>query len=143
MKTLFIRFLRSSFFKYALVGCLGLVVDMGLFYLFYKVLSINYIVSNVMSSSLAVLHNFLLNSWITFKVKDKLLLRFISFYCIALAGMAVSSGLLALFIEVLHMDSMLSKAISVFFVALLQYFVNKKWTFSEKKMFSLMQRNDK
>jgi putative flippase GtrA len=142
MKTLLFRFLRSSFLKYALIGCLGLVVDMGLFYFFTKVLSINYLVSNVMSSSLAVLHNFILNSWITFKVKDKLLLRFISFYSIALAGMAVSSGMLALFIEVFHMDDMISKAISVFVVALLQYFVNKKWTFGEKKLFSLMSRNE-
>jgi putative flippase GtrA len=143
MKSLFVRFLHSSFLKYAIVGGLGLIVDMGLFYVFYEILHINYIVSNIMSSSLAVVHNFILNSWFTFKVKDKLLLRFISFYSIALAGMALSSGMLALMIDGMHMNSMVSKAISVCVVALIQYFVNKKLTFGEKKLFSLMSHTEK
>jgi putative flippase GtrA len=143
MKSLFVKLLRSSFVKYALVGCVGLVVDMGLFYLLSEILNVNYIVSNIVSSSLAVVNNFLLNSWITFKVKDKLLLRFVSFYSIALAGMALSSGMLAVMIDGMDMNSMIAKAISVFFVALLQYFINKKLTFGEKKMFSLMNRFEK
>lgn len=143
MKSLFVKFVRSSFVKYAFVGCLGLVVDMGLFYLMYEMLHINYIVSNLVSSSLAVVHNFFLNSWITFKVKDKLLLRFISFYSVAVAGMVLSSGMLAVMIDGLSMNSMIAKAISVFFVALLQYFINKKLTFGEKKLFSLMNRFEK
>jgi len=91
-----------------------------------------------MSSSLAVVNNFILNSIFTFKVKDKLLYRFISFFSIALAGMAVSSGMLVLMIDGMNMNSMISKAIAVFFVALIQYYVNKKLTFSERSIFSLM-----
>jgi len=138
MKSLFVRLLNSSFVKYALVGVVGLVVDMGLFYVFYEILHINYIVSNIMSSSLAVVNNFILNSIFTFKVKNKLFYRFISFFSIALAGMALSSGMLAVMIDGMHLNSMVSKAISVFFVALIQYFVNKKLTFSERNIFSLI-----
>ena len=138
MKSLFVRLLNSSFIKYALVGVVGLVVDMGLFYFFHEVLNINYILSNIMSSSLAVVNNFILNSIFTFKVKDKLLYRFISFFSIALAGMALSSGMLIVLIDGLHLNSMVSKAISVFVVALIQYYVNKKLTFSERNIFSLM-----
>jgi len=138
MKSLFVRLLSSSFIKYALVGVVGLVVDMGLFYVFHEMLHINYILSNIMSSSLAVVNNFILNSIFTFKVKDKLLYRFISFFSIALAGMAVSSGMLVLMIDGMNMNSMISKAIAVFFVALIQYYVNKKLTFSERSIFSLM-----
>lgn len=133
-----VRLLTSSFIKYALVGVVGLVVDMGLFYLFHEILAINYIASNIMSSSLAVINNFILNSIFTFKVKDKLLYRFISFYSIALAGMALSSGMLAVMIDGFQMNSMVSKAISVFFVAMIQYYVNKKLTFSERSIFSLI-----
>lgn len=138
MKSLFVRLLNSSFVKYALVGVVGLVVDMGLFYVFYEILHINYIVSNLMSSSLAVVNNFILNSIFTFKVKNKLFYRFISFFSIALAGMALSSAMLAVMIDGMHLNSMVSKAISVFFVALIQYFVNKKLTFSERNIFSLI-----
>jgi putative flippase GtrA len=143
MKTLIVKLFRSSFVRYAFVGCLGLVVDMGLFYVFYELLHVNYVLSNIVSSSVAVVHNFLLNTWITFKVKDKLFVRFLSFYSIALVGMALSSGMLALMIDVMHLNSMVSKAIAVFVVALLQYYVNKHWTFGEKKLFSLMNRTCK
>ena len=138
MKSLIVRLIHSSFLKYALVGMVGLVVDMGLFYFFHEVLNWNYILSNILSSSLAVVNNFILNSIFTFKVKDKLFYRFVSFYSIALAGMALSSGLLIVMIDGMHMNSMIAKAIAVFFVAMIQYYVNKKLTFSERSIFSLM-----
>lgn len=122
------------FIKYGLVGVLGLVVDMGVFYLMNKKLGINYVVSNIISSSLAVIHNFILNSYFTFNVTDKKLKRFMYFYAIALGGMAISTGLLILFIDVLKLDSMISKLISVIIVALIQYFFNKKFTFRTKNL---------
>lgn len=120
---------KTKIFKYGIVGILGLVVDMGVFYLMDKKLGINYAVSNVTSSSLAVLHNFILNSYFTFKVTDKKVKRFISFYLIALIGMAISTGMLAVFIDGLQIDSMISKLITVFIVAMGQFFFNKKITF--------------
>jgi len=139
MTSFFVKLLKSRFLKYGIVGVLGLVVDMGLFYLLHERFGISYIFSNVVSSSLAVIHNFILNSLFTFKVKDKLFKRFISFYLIALMGMVLSSGLLALMIEVFLMDSMLSKMISVLIVAVIQYFFNKKLTFSERQIFSFIR----
>jgi len=123
----------TRFIKYGLVGVLGLVVDMAVFYLMNKKLGINYVVSNIASSSLAVIHNFILNSYFTFNVTDKKLQRFLSFYAIALIGMAISTGLLALFIDVLKLDSMISKLLSIIIVALIQYFFNNKLTFRTKK----------
>jgi len=118
-----------KFAKYGFVGVLGLGVDMGVFYLMNNKLGINYAVSNVVSSSLAVIHNFIWNSYFTFKVTDSKLKRFISFYLIALVGMVISTGLLALFIDVLKMDAMISKLIAVLIVAFIQFFFNKKLTF--------------
>jgi len=126
--------LKSSFLKYGIVGIFGLVVDMGIFYLLHEVLGVNYIVSNIISSSLAVIHNFLMNSFFTFKVKDKFLRRFVSFYLIALVGMALSSGFLVVMIDGLKMDSMLAKMVSVLVVAVIQYFLNKRLTFGKKRI---------
>lgn len=123
----------TKFIKYGLVGLVGLVVDMSVFYLMNKKLGVNYVVSNITSSSLAVVNNFILNSYFTFNVTDNKLKRFISFYFIALVGMAISTGFLALFIDVLKLDSIISKLISIFIVALIQYFFNKKLTFRIKK----------
>jgi len=122
----------TKFVKYGFVGVMGLVVDMGVFYLMYNKLGVNYVVSNIVSSTLAVIHNFIWNSYFTFKVTDSKLKRFISFYLIALVGMAISTGLLGLFIDVIKMDAMISKLISVLTVAVIQFFFNKKFTFRLK-----------
>jgi len=135
MSSLYIKLSKlgiTKFVKYGVVGVLGLVVDMGVFYLMNKELGINYAVSNITSSTLAVIHNFILNSYFTFKVTDDKLKRFLSFYLIALVGMAISTGLLALFIDGLKMDAMISKLIAVFIVAFIQFFFNKKLTFRIK-----------
>ena len=134
MVSFFVRLLKSSFLKYGIVGVFGLVVDMGIFYLLHEVLGVNYIISNIISSSLAVVHNFIMNSFITFKVKDRLLKRFVSFYLIALVGMAVSSGMLVVMIDGFSMDSMVAKMISILLVAVIQYFFNKKLTFRKKRV---------
>jgi len=132
MSSSYIRSLNSDtikFVKYGMVGVLGLVVDLGIFYLMNKMLGINYAVTNVVSSTLAIIHNFFWNSYFTFRVTDRMFRRFLSFYVIALFGLAIGTGLLALFIDGLKMDSMLAKLISVFIVAISQFFFNKKLTF--------------
>ena len=139
MMSLFVRLLNSKFLRYGIVGVFGLVVDMGIFYILHKMLGVNYIISNIVSSTMAVIHNFILNSVFTFKVKDKRLKRFVSFYMIALVGMALSSGLLAIMIDGFKMDSMIAKMISVFFVAIMQYFLNKKLTFREGRLLSFFR----
>lgn len=136
MKSLFVRLLNASFVRYGLVGIAGLVVDLGLFYLLHEAIGLNYVLSNLVSSSLAVVNNFILNSIFTFKVRDKMLYRFVSFYAVAVAGMVLSSGMLVLLIDGLHLNSMLSKAFSVLVVAVVQYFINKSLTFSERNIFS-------
>ncbi len=122
------------FVKYGIVGVLGLLVDMGVFYIMNKKLNINYVFSNIISSSLAVIHNFVLNSYFTFKMTDKKLNRFFRFYLIALGGMVISTGLLVLFIDILGIENMLAKFISILLVAFIQYFLNKNFTFRSKKI---------
>lgn len=119
----------AKFIKYGLIGLIGLILDMGLFYILHKLLGINYVLSNIVSSSTAILHNFILNSYFTFRVTDKKFQRFLSFYGIALIGLVFSTLLLALFIDILGIDSMVSKLIAVFTIAIFQYFLNKKLTF--------------
>jgi len=136
MRSFCARLLKSKFLRYGIVGCTGLIVDMGIFYVLHEILGVNYVITNIISSTFGVINNFILNSLFTFKVKNKLFRRFVSFYLIALVGMALSSGLLVLMIDGFKMDSMIAKMISVLIVAVLQYFFNKKLTFSENRILS-------
>lgn len=151
---------RQKYFKelikYGLVGLVGLVIDMGVYYLLVDKFSvqfslsvfiqrclslvdlelplrtINILISSIISSTLAIINNFVLNSYFTFKVTDNKLKRFTSFFGVAAIGMVVSTLLLTLFIDILYMNEMLAKAIAVLIVAMLQFVINKFFTFKEK-----------
>lgn len=139
--------------KYGLVGIVGLVIDMGLYYLLVTKYSVHYpfsntisfvlkgnmsvdmidiLVSNVISQTLAVINNFILNSYFTFKVTNNKLKRFLSFGGVALVGMIISSMLLTLFIGVMNINDMVAKAISILIVAAIQFAINKFFTFKER-----------
>lgn len=138
--------------KYGMVGVVGLGIDMGIYYLLVRKLSVHYpfssfisnllggnmsvgmldiLISNIISSTLAIINNFILNSYFTFKVTDKKLKRFASFVSIAIIGMVISSMLLTLFIGVMKMDDMLSKIFAICIVAAIQFGINKFFTFKQ------------
>lgn len=136
--------------KYGIVGIIGLVIDMGIYYLLVRKFSVHYpfshlisgllagnmsikmidiLISNIISQTFAVVNNFILNSYFTFKVTDQKLKRFMTFASIAIGGMFVSSMLLTLFIGVWGINEMLAKAISIIIVAMMQFVINKFVTF--------------
>lgn len=139
--------------KYGMVGVVGLVIDMGVYYLLVVKFSVHYpfssfissllggnmsvgmidiLISNIISSTLAIINNFLLNSHFTFRVTDKKLKRFASFAGIAVVGMVISSMLLTLFIGVMKIDDMISKVFAILIVAAIQFAINKFFTFKQR-----------
>lgn len=141
--------------KYGLVGLVGLVIDMGLFYLLVNKLAVHYpfseaissflkrnmsvgmldiLISNIISQTLAVINNFMLNSYFTFKVTDNKIRRFLSFVSIAMVGMVISSMLLTLFIGIMGINDMVSKVFAILIVAAIQFMINKFFTFKEVKI---------
>ena len=140
--------------KYGLVGLVGLVIDIGIYYLLVDKYTVSYpfspvictsllggymsvtmfdiIVSSIISSTLAIINNFILNSYFTFKVTDNKLRRFASFAGIATIGMVISTGLLTLFIGIMGINEMLAKALAVLIVAMIQFVINKFFTFKQK-----------
>lgn len=150
----------KEFVKYGIVGVIGLIIDMGVYYLLVDVFHTAYpaselfgkllswfgvagatdtqladiLISSIISSSLAVINNFILNSYFTFKVKDKKLKRFVNFASIAIVGMVVSTILLTVMINYMSMNKLLAKAVSIFIVATLQFMVNKYFTFKKRSI---------
>lgn len=150
---------HKELIKYGIVGCLGLVIDMGIYFLLTKVWLVEYpsillkivspiikffkatddprttyvAISNVISSSLAVVNNFILNSYFTFKVKDHKVRRFITFASIATFGVIISTSLITIMINSLQMNEMVAKVIAIVIVAMMQFLINKYITFKNDK----------
>lgn len=122
---------NRQFISYSIIGVTGATIDFVLFSIFVKSFSINYLISNTISVSAGITNNFLLNTFLNFKVKDKLAVRFFRFYTIGISGLLMSSVMLYIFITLLHMDTLVSKAVTIIFVVILQYNLNKKYSFSK------------
>ena len=133
--------------KYGVVGVVGLIVDFSAFILFRDVLGLNYIVSHVLGSILAIANNFILNSYFTFKTTDHVWKRAIYFFSVAGIGIVISTSLLPVFVrienillvkfEITTLDQKMiqniAKVGTTFLVAFLQFFVNKYFTFKKKQ----------
>ena len=126
------KFFKKEFCKYCIVGVIGLILDLSVYYFCYKLLYISYGLSNIISSNVGVINNFILNRTFTFKTKDKILLRFFSFYGVAFIGMLISTFLIVLFTDNLEFHPMAAKLIALGIVTVLQFLANKFITFNKK-----------
>lgn len=134
-------------FKYGAVGVVGLGIEWGCFFLFRDLLHLNYIVSHVLSSLLAITNNFVLNSYFTFKATDKIWKRASSFFGIAGIGILISTTLLPIFFRLFNIIvtdyvtieisqkvlQNLAKLSATGVVTIVQFFFNKYVTFKKKE----------
>lgn len=141
-------------FKYGLVGIGGLIIEMIVFYFLTKKFAVQYPfspalsslldgkmsahvintdVSHIISSSLAIINNFILNSYFTFRVTDKKMKRFFSFISVAAVGLVISTTLMTVFVGRFNMDEMIAKALALAIVVAIQFVINKFFTFKQNK----------
>ncbi len=129
-----IRQLYLKYRNFILYGLIGGTCA-GIDFVIYTVLcyfGCNHLISNIISTHCGIFCSFLLNSYVNFKVSDKLFRRFLSFYAIGLLGLALSEGMLYLMVDMGAMNKIIAKLITVFVVALVQFFMNKFITFKRK-----------
>lgn len=131
--------------KYGMVGVVGLGIEWGSFFILRDVLHINYIVSHVLSSVLALTNNFILNSRFTFKATDRIVKRAVSFFSVAGVGIVISTTLLPVFVRLMniglsYIDIEISQKIiqniaklgATGVVVIIQFFWNKYITFKKR-----------
>lgn len=119
------------FIKYGFIGVSGATLDFLIFTLLTRVFTVNYLIANIFSVSIGIINNFILNAFLNFKVKDKLLKRFFKFYSIGLLGLGISSGLLFLMVSFFGVDELVSKFSTIVVVTIVQYSLNKKISFKK------------
>lgn len=114
--------------KYVLIGWLGLVVDFGV----YTILThfrMNVEIANIISSTCGIINNFFWNSYTNFKVHDRLLLRFISYFFVGQITTVFTTVSLFIFVTQLGYPHLIVKAVATFVATLIQFIINKIITF--------------
>lgn len=119
----------KHFVIYSLIGFSGVFLDLVMFYILYEKIGIGHQLANVFSTSLGIGNNFLLNAFFNFKKTDDLFIRFIRFYAIGMVGLLATALFLYIMVDKLGFDATISKVVSVVGVVLLQFTLNKKYSF--------------
>ena len=132
----FIHTIFNKHRHFILYGIIG-ATSAGLDFVAFSILcyaTVNYQIANVISTHLGIFCSFLLNRHFNFKIKDRFLKRFLSFYVIGLVGLALTWLLLFVSVELLSINELIAKLIAIFAVAVVQFFLNKFITFKAKKI---------
>jgi putative flippase GtrA len=139
---------QRRFFKFALVGISGAVVDFGVFNLLSSILGVDSTISQAVSFSLAVINNFIWNRLWTYPEtrRSSLLKPFIQFGVVNVIGLGIRTILFRLiepqmitlaaetlpnFKQPSIIGHNLTLAFVILIVMLWNYFANRYWTFKE------------
>lgn len=118
--------------KYVLIGVLGLVVDFGI-YTILTHFKMNVEITNIISSTCGIINNFLWNSYTNFKVHDRMILRFISYFIVGQITTVFTTVSLFIFVTKLGYLHLIVKIVATFVATLIQFVINKVVTFRKAK----------
>ena len=135
--TIFINFIKNKllsdfvrFVKYCLVGLVGALIDILILYFLVKYANLNYFLAGSISFVLAVINNYCLNKFWTFRNKGKKYFRqFSSYLLIAIAGLILNIGIMYFGVEFLAINYLTAKALAIIIVTFWNFLMNKFWTF--------------
>ncbi|WP_312870094.1 GtrA family protein [Streptomyces himalayensis] len=113
-----------------MIGASGALLDLVAFWLLHEGCGVPPQGANALGTTLGIANNFAWNTTLTFRQRDHLLRRFCRFYLVGLSGIALTCALLAVFSGLLSMNPTFVKASSLPIVLVLQFILNRKWSFS-------------
>lgn len=119
------------FFRFGVVGALGLCIDFCITWIFKEKIKANKYISNCLGFFVAASSNYILNKYFTFQNNDtEVIQQFLTFIGIALAGLGFNLGILFGFQTYTKLNFYISKMIATAIVFLWNFLANSWITFS-------------
>jgi putative flippase GtrA len=116
---------------YIAIGASAVALDVAIYTALVVIFGAPPLFANTISVPASILYSFLGNVFFNFRIRSRMLQRFISFVTVCAVGYLISSAMIWAFVEVLAIGSLLSKAMTVPVVNGLQYAANKYVTFGQ------------
>jgi putative flippase GtrA len=120
---------KKQFLLYCLIGFSGVGLDFGIYSLLVHARPLNFQTANAAGYASGTLLSFILNARFNFRVTDKIPLRMMIFFGVALLGWLVSAGLLQILIGSYGFNKYFAKFATLVVVVLLQYNLNRLFSF--------------
>ena len=127
----------TQFVKFAVVGGIGTIVNLivlkGSLYVWDQLAVSTPFVVEAFASGLAfavaVVNNYLLNRWWTFRSSGAMSTEFLKFLIVSLAGLALNELAFYIFRAQLQISVLVSQMLAILCVLPFNFIVNKLWSF--------------
>lgn len=115
--------------KFGMVGLLGMGIDFTATYFFKEQVQLNAYLANSIGFGLAVINNYLINRFWTFKSKETAIgKQFLQFFFIALIGLVLNTACIYL-LQLAQLPFYLAKLMAIALVFIWNYSLNSTLTF--------------
>jgi len=123
---------KEELWNYLIVGALTTLVSIASYGVCSKILSINYVISNIISWILSVIFAYFTNKWFVFHSKNTNMVKeFISFTCSRILTLLLDTGLMILFIELIKMNDLIAKVLVQIVIVFANYIISKLLVFKK------------
>ena len=124
--------------KFGLVGTWGFVVNMFFLWFFTETVGLFYLFSSLIAIEMSLLNNFVLNALWTWhdrgkEGKKEYLKRVLQYHATASAAMLANIAILWVLTELADVYYLASNVFGILCGAVLNFFLNDRWTFKHKK----------
>jgi dolichol-phosphate mannosyltransferase len=122
--------------KYAIVGASGVVINLGVLYTLTDYFGIHYMVSGLIAIELSIINNFIWNDKWTFgggTFKHGLFLRLLGYHCTSSVSTLIQMLILAGLTFRFGMYYIYASCIGIFVAFVINYILNSKLTWEQKK----------
>ncbi|KKP89857.1 MAG: hypothetical protein UR94_C0033G0009 [Parcubacteria group bacterium GW2011_GWA2_36_10] len=121
----------KQFIKFGLIGLLNTFIDLIAYVFFTRVLFWHYLVAALLAFVIAATSSFILNSYWTFVIQDKLKERYLNFFLVALGGLMWTELFLYILVDKFFWFDLWAKILIVLVVVNWNFFLQKYWTFKK------------
>lgn len=125
--------------KFAIVGLLGAFVDYSIYTILTRLASVDYLLARAVSVMLAIFNNFVWNKNWTFERRqsEKTATEYFRFLMVSLLSMGVNLAVMFVIIEYTpaeilfgSYEDVFAMSVSILAAFFLNFYLNKRWTFS-------------
>jgi len=141
MPNFFVRFWRwgwrihaknEEVWNYLIVGGLTTIVSIATYIFFDSVIGLHYQIANVISWIIAVTFAYFTNRWFVFHSRNKKLKEAIGFYGARIFTLLLEAGILFSLIDLIHLNSSLSKVLAQIVILVANYIISKLIIFKKR-----------
>ncbi|MEK7539279.1 MAG: glycosyltransferase family 2 protein [Patescibacteria group bacterium] len=122
-----------QFFKFALVGLVGTLLNVSILYALTEYFKIYYIISALLAFTIAMTTNFIFNKIWTFEenMYEETAKKYLNFFLVSLSALFIDIFFLYVFTEFLGIYYIISQMMAIGISLMINFIGNKIWTFHE------------